>query len=56
MVQIYRKIAAKPTAERVPQQDETALEKMQNEEEESNESVNAFIKILQMKVWERLRA
>lgn len=28
---------------------------MQNDEEESNENVNCFIKILQMKIWERLR-
>ena len=55
MVQIYRKIASKPSAERVQQPDDSMLEKMQNDEEENNENVNSFIKILQMKSWERLR-
>lgn len=54
MVQIYRRIAVK-SAERVQQPDDTLLEKLQNDEEERNENVNCFIKILQMKVWERLR-
>lgn len=55
MVQIYRKIAVKSTADRVQQEDETLLEKMQNDEEERNENVNGFIKILQMKMWEKMR-
>lgn len=45
----------KPSSDRVPQTDEATLEKMQNDEDDQNESVNCFVKILQMKVWEVMR-
>ena len=56
MVQVFRKIEkVKPATERAQPQDDAFLEKMQNDEEESNENVNSFIKILQMKNWEKFR-